>query len=121
MLVLSTADGLTAWVFDGETLTADEHGPGTHMFTSGGAEDGKADRYLSSFEQADYPEGWRDLVRQPPADDLAALVVRAERDGLVFATVFGQLIEAQPGELHLEYSRQPWTSENWVARPIYSS
>jgi hypothetical protein len=110
MLVLSTPGGLTAWVFDGENLHADEHGPGTHMFTSGGAEDGKAERYLAAFQQADYPAGWRDLLQQPPTDDLAALVVRHEHEGLVFATVFGQLIEAQRGQLHLEYSRQPWTS-----------
>ena len=111
MLVLAAPDGLTAWVFDGVELSRDVHSSGTHMFTSGGAEDGKADRYLSSFEQADYPDGWRVLVSQAPRDDPAALVVRHEHEGLVFATVFGQLIESRPGELHLEYSRQPWTTD----------
>jgi hypothetical protein len=111
MLVLVAPDGLTAWVFDGTELAIDDHGPGTHMFTSGGAEDGKAERFLESFARTDYPDGWRDLVRHFPADDPAALVVRHEHEGLVFATVFGQLIEARPGELHIEYSRQPWTSD----------
>jgi hypothetical protein len=31
----------------------------------------------------------------------------------VFATVFGQLIEAEPGYVQLEYSRKPWTAEPW--------
>jgi hypothetical protein len=86
------------------------------MFTSGGAEDGKAERYLDDFEGSDFPDGWRALVAgATPTDDPAALVVRHEIEDFVFATVFGQLIEARPGRLHLEYSRQPWTSGPWQA------
>jgi hypothetical protein len=84
------------------------------MFTSGGAEDGKAARYFDAFERNSFPDGWREVVGQAePADDPAALVVRHEREGRVFATVFGQLIAAEPGRLQLEYSRQPWRSDRW--------
>ena len=114
-LVLSMPDRLASWVFDGIKLTREEHAPGTQMVTSGGTEDGKADRYLKSFEEAGYPEGWRaTLERHPPRDDPAALVVRHEQDGRVYATVFGQLIDAQPGRLHLEYHRRPWAGERWT-------
>jgi len=117
MLVLAMPGRLAAWVYDGADLSFDEHPPGTHMFTSGGAEDGKADRYLDVFERSDFPDGWRALVAQsPPADDPAALVVRHEAEDQVFATVFGQLITARPGDLALEYSRRPWTDEPWRTR-----
>ena len=109
-LVLATPELLRLWVFDGEDLSSGDLAAGTHMVTSGGAEDGKADRYLERFER----EPWRDLVQgETPQDDPAALVVRHEKDDLVFATVFGQLIEATPGRLHLEHSRTPWTTEGW--------
>jgi hypothetical protein len=86
------------------------------MVTSGGVEDGKAVRYLHDFEDADFPGGWRALVqRQSPADDLTALLVRHAQDGVVYATVFGQLIEAAPGRLRLEHSRTPWTVEPWTS------
>jgi hypothetical protein len=79
------------------------------MVTSGGPEDRKADRFLPLFAEAGYPDGWRRLVQsQPPRDDPGALVVHHEQDGLVFATVFGEFIDARPGRLHLEYSRRPW-------------
>ena len=84
------------------------------MLTSGGPENRKADVHLAAFEGAGYPDGWRELVQDgPPRDDPAALVVRHERDGLVFGTVFGELIDARPGRLRLEYSRQPWSGEPW--------
>ena len=84
------------------------------MLTSGGPENRKADVHLGAFVEAGYPDGWRRLVQDgPPQDDPAALVVRHERDGLVFATVFGELIDAQPGGLRLEYSRQPWAGRPW--------
>ena len=111
-LVLAAPDVLRLWVFDGQQLTASDLDAGTSMVTSGGAEDGKAERFLARFETED----WRVLVQaQQPADDPAALVVRHERDGLVFATVFGQLIESAPGRLHLEHSRTPWTGD-WAAQ-----
>ena len=113
-LVLAAPHRLTTWLFDGHRLTATEHPEGTHMVTSGGPEDGKAARYLDLFAAAGYPQGWRELVQGTlPADDPAALVVRHQRDGLVFATVFGELIEASPGRLRLEYSSRPWTGQPW--------
>lgn len=113
-LVLATPQRLTSWAFDGEELTATDHGPGTHVITSGGPESLKADRYGPSFTAAGFPEGWRRVVqRETPQDDPAALVVRHEQEGLVFATVFGQLIEATPGRLRLEHSREPWRDHPW--------
>ena len=48
-----------------------------------------------------------------PQDDPTALVVRVERAELVYATVFAELIEAQPGRLRLDYGRDPWTNGRW--------
>lgn len=119
LLLLATPDRLVTWDFDGSTLREEEHGPGTIMVTSGGPEDLKAERHLSRFAAAGDPDDWRQLVGgAPPADDPGSLVVRHERDGEVFATVFGQLIEAQPGRLRLEYSRRPWTAEPWTALSV---
>ena len=115
-LVLAAPDRLTTWVFDGRELRATGHPPGTLMVTSGGPEDRKADRYLGDFAHASFPEGWRDLVRgRTPADDPGALVVRHQRGDLVYATVFGELIDAEPGRLRLDYSRRPWSAEPWRA------
>jgi uncharacterized protein with NRDE domain len=114
-LVLAAPDALTLWVFDGEELTATELAEGTHMVTSGGAEDGKADRYLGAFTAAGSAAEWRALVTgQLPQDDPAALVVRHQKDDLVFATVFGQLISSAPGTLVLEHSRTPWVEGTWT-------
>lgn len=115
LLVLSQPDRLLSWRYDGQRCEPAEHDPGTHMFTSGGAEDGKADRYLAAFARQQRPDEWRALVAgAQPTDDPAALVVRHEQDGLVFATVFGQLISATPGRLRLDYSRQLGTGEEWT-------
>ena len=115
LLVLATPDRLVTWDFDGVALQEVEHGPGTVLVTSGGPEDRKAERYRDRFAAADDREDWRRLVQAaPPADDPGALVVRHERDGQVFATVFGQLIEAEPGRLRLEYSRTPWSDQPWT-------
>ena len=114
-LVLATPDLLSTWQFDGERLTTAELPEGTHMVTSGGSEDRKADRWLAGFATGDFPDGWRGLVQSaPPADDPAALVVRREQDGLVYGTVFGQLIEAAPGRLRCAYSRRPWDGAPWT-------
>jgi transport and Golgi organization protein 2 len=119
LLVLATAERLVTWDFDGIALREEQHGPGTVMVTSGGPEDLKAERYLSRFADAGDRDGWLQLVRSaPPADDPGALVVRHERDGQVFATVFGQLLEAEPGRLRLEYSRQPWTAAPWTTLTV---
>ena len=115
-LVLVAPDRLTTWAFDGERLTSTEHSEGTHMVTSGGSEDRKADRWLTGFAASDVPDGWRELVQSaPPADDPGALVVRHEQDGLVYATVFGQLLETMPGRLRCEYSRTPWSPAAWTS------
>jgi hypothetical protein len=113
-LVLATPDRLSTWEFDGERLTTAELPEGTHMVTSGGPEDRKAERHLAAFRAAD-PDGWPGLLRTgPPADDPGALVVRHERDGQVFATVFAELIEAAPGLVRLSHSREPWTAQPWT-------
>lgn len=114
-LVLATPERLTTWDFDGTDVVVMEHAEGTTMITSGGEEDRRAARYLDSFTEADYPRGWCELVQaEPPSDVPGALVVRHEHEGRVFATVFGQLVEAEPGRLHLEYSRRPWAPEPWT-------
>jgi hypothetical protein len=113
-LVLATPDRLTTWAFDGERLTSAELPEGTSMVTSGGPEDRKADRWLAGFAAGEFPGGWRKLVESaPPADDPGALVVQHEQDGLVYATVFGQLIEASAGRLRCAYSRRPWEPGPW--------
>ena len=81
------------------------------MLTSGGPENRKADHHLQRFAESSYPDDWRKLVAErPPSDDPAALVVRHERDDLVFATVFGELIEAVAESAAPGFSRRPWES-----------
>jgi hypothetical protein len=114
-LVLVTPRHLTTWVFDGDALSVTDAGPGTHMVTSGGVEDGKSERFLPAFAATDDENAWRSLiVRDEPSADLTELVVRRERGDLVYATVFGQLIESTPGVLRLNYSRTPWSYDAWV-------
>jgi hypothetical protein len=116
-LVLAAPEGLTCWAFDGEQLLREDLGPGTHMVTSGGAEDGKASRYLDAFTAEAFPAGWtRQLRLTEPTDDPAALVVRVEREDRVYATVFGQLFTAVPGRLELSWSREPWGEHAWTSR-----
>lgn len=113
-LLLARADGVTSWSYDGDELSRQELEPGTHMVTSGGAEDGKAVRHLAAFQRAAFPEGWLEPLRATtPAADPAALVVRGEHDGRVFATVFGQLFSVVPGRLVLSWSRHPWGDHPW--------
>lgn len=115
-LVLVTPQQLTSWFFDGDELVRTDHPAGTHMLTSGGVEDGKADRFLDSFTSTGDLDEWRALVRRDgPRDDLTDLIVRVEREGVVYATVFGQLIEAAPERLRVQYSRTPWTDEGWTS------
>lgn len=112
-LVLAGPAALVVWDSDGVALRRREPGEGTHMITSGGAEDGKAERHLAAFRAAD-PAAWPGLVQGGvPADDAAALLVRHARDdGRVFATVFAQQLEAVPGRLRLRSSRHP-SSAPW--------
>jgi uncharacterized protein with NRDE domain len=112
-VVLAAPDALTLWVFDGEQLTSEALPEGTHMVTSGGAEDGKADRYLADFAAAP-ADTWPSLVAaHEPRDDVAALVVHHPFEGGVYATVFGQVIAAQPGRVDLQWSRTPWRLDSW--------
>ena len=116
-LVLASPHALTLWAYDGQELQREELAPGTHMVTSGGAEDGKADRYLAAFTAGSYPDGWREVLRGvEPVADPAALVVRVEQEDRVYATVFGQLFRSAPGALHLSWSRQPWGAHSWSSR-----
>jgi hypothetical protein len=113
-LMLVTPQQVTTWDFDGRDVVVTEHPEGTLMLTSGGPENRKADIFLKDFAESDYPDDWRRLVQSgPPQDDPAALVIRHEHDGLVYGTVFGELIDAEPGRLHLEYSREPWQPGPW--------
>jgi hypothetical protein len=113
-VVLVTPATTTVWDFDGQVLERRDLEVGTHMITSGGVEDGKAERFLPVFSTTP-TLGWADLLRQaPPVDDRTALVVRHEgvdEDGhqAVFATVFGQLITGT----QISFSRQPWTATPW--------
>jgi hypothetical protein len=113
-LLLIGPDGGTLWEYDGERLVARPLPPGTHVVTSGGAEDGKADRYLPAFSAAPDLAQWRALVEQhAPADDPAALVVRHPLGDAVYATVFGQTMRVRPGALGLSWSRTPWLRGTW--------
>lgn len=116
-LVLAGPDALTVWVWDGAGLTSESLPAGTHMVTSGGEEDGKAGRFLADFAAAPVGE-WPGLVgQQQPQDDPAALVVRHAFERGVYATVFGQVIIAEPGRLTLSWSRTPWVAGSWVLMP----
>ena len=116
-LVLASPESLTCWSYDGEQLLREELPAGTSMVTSGGAEDGKAARYLATFEQAAFPDEWLQVLRETaPAPDPAALVVRVERDDRVYATVFGQVFTSAPGSLEHAWSRQPWGEGEWTTR-----
>lgn len=115
LLVLVTPDRLTTWEHDGEGLVVTEHGEGTSVFTSGGPEDRKGELWQGRFAAAAFPDRWRDLVHeQAPAPEPEALVVRRERDGRVYGTVFAETLDARPGRLRLQYSRTPWTGA-WEA------
>ena len=109
LLVLAEPDRLTSWEHDGDRLVEADHGEGTHVFTSGGPEDRKRELWRGPFATATFPDRWRTLVQeQPPAAEPEALVVRREREGRVYGTVFAETLDARPGRLRLEYSRQPW-------------
>jgi len=116
-LVLASPDAVTVWEFDGARLTSSPLPPGTHMVTSGGAEDGKVDRHLRDFVAADTAELWPGLAaRDGEQDDLSALLVRHRSDGSTWATVFGQLLKAQPGRLAISSSRTPAMAQTWEQR-----
>ena len=110
-LVVVGPNSLVHWDFDGTTLVRHDLHAGTHMVTSGGAEDGKAARHQGSFAASD-PDRWTDRLELPAADP-TALVVRHESDDRVFATVFGQALTTVPGALDVRWSRTPWVADGW--------
>jgi uncharacterized protein with NRDE domain len=112
-LVLAGPDGVMAWTWDAETLARHDLEAGTHFFTSRGvdAADEKAGRLAAEF--ATRP--WLDVVTdRPPTDDRTALIVRHPFETDTYATVFGQLITAAPGDLGVSHSRTPWLADTWV-------
>jgi len=131
-LLHAAPDSVTMWAFDGATLTTVPLEPGTHMLTVFGANpdgvDPRWERWMARLS-AQSPDGalnldattdqlwagWLEIVREAePSDDPSALIVRHELEHDTFATVFGQLIAARPGDLRVDYSRRPWTTDEWI-------
>lgn len=116
-LVLAAPSGVTVWVWDAISLSRQDVPPGRHMITSRGvdADDAKTARFAAEFDR----RPWLDVIGScEPEADPSALVVRAEVNGGVYATVFGQLITATPGSLRIDHSRTPsvagsWTEQRW--------
>lgn len=114
-LVLAAPSGVTAWTWDARALRQAELVPGTHVFTSRAIDSGdeKAERLLPVFASRD----WIDVVtEQQPTDDRTALIVQHAFETDTYATVFGQLITAAPGQLRVAYSRTPWLAASWTER-----
>lgn len=116
-LVLAGPDGVTAWTWDASELRRIALAPGTHVFTSRAIDSGdeKADLLTPQFRA----QPWFDVVTaHEPRDDRTALIVRHPFETDTYATVFGQLITAAPGDLRISYSRTPadpatWTEARW--------
>jgi hypothetical protein len=118
-LVLAGPTGLVAWTWDAVELRRVDLAPGVHMVTSSGTDtaDPKTAKFAPLLGAAAPIGGWRDVVTScVPSDDPSALVVRHELGDAVYATVFGQLITASPGALHVAYSRTPWERAGWTER-----
>ncbi len=115
-LVLATPTALTLWEHEGAGLARTTLPAGTHMVTSRGAEDGKAERHLTALSAEPAAERWRALVTgSTVADDPTGLLVQHDlADGRTFATVFGQVLVSAPGRLALRWSRTPAVDASWV-------
>lgn len=114
-LGLASPDGLDRWTWDGERLTATRLGTGTHMLTAGAREQGRRGRHLSSFTAAVTAAAWRAVVQDSvPSDDPDALLVRYPHAGATFATVFAQVVEAEPGRVDVQHSHVPSDPRSWV-------
>ncbi len=112
-LVLAGPVGVTAWTWDAAELCRHDIEPGTHVFTSRGLDgsDEKAIRLAPQFAS----RRWLEVVTErPPTDDRTALIVRHPFETDTYATVFGQLITASPGELQISHSRTPWDAATWT-------
>lgn len=115
LILASPSEGVTQWEFDGKTLVSSNIPPGTHMFTAGVHEEGRAARHLHEFAAAESRGAWQTLVTHSLAseDPAALLVKRPYEDGSVFATVFAQIICVEPESLLLSFTRDPSEPEGW--------
>jgi hypothetical protein len=112
-LVLAGPDGVQAWTWDTERLQHVELDPGVHMVTSRGVD--TDDPKTVAFGPRFANEPWRSIVTsREPSDDIGALIVRHPVDDNVYATVFGQVIMATPGDLAISYTRTPWRADTWT-------
>ncbi len=112
-LVLAGPDGVTAWTWDASELRRVDLTPGTHVFTSRAidSDDEKADLLTPQLTT----QPWLEVVTaHEPVDDRTALIVRHPFETDTYATVFGQLITAAPGDLRISYSRTPWDAGTWT-------
>jgi len=112
-LVLAGPSGVTAWTWDAAELCRVDLAPGQHLITSDGidADNPRTATYAPRFAT----EPWRDIVTSTtPSDEPAALLVRHDVDGQVYATVFGQLITASLDRLTIESSATPWDAATWT-------
>jgi uncharacterized protein with NRDE domain len=112
-LVLAGPADVTAWTWDAAEVRRIDLPAGTHVFTSRGldSDDEKAERWAPQF--ASRP--WLEIVTEhPPTNDRTALIVEHPFETDTYATVFGQLITASPGDLRISHSRTPWLSDTWV-------
>ena len=65
-VLLATPHRVTTWDFDGQDLVTTEHPEGTHMLTSGGPENRKADIHLKAFAKSGFPDDWLGSSRAGP-------------------------------------------------------
>jgi uncharacterized protein with NRDE domain len=111
-LVLARPDSVTVWTWDAVELRRLSLTPGLHMITSNGVDtdDAKTTRFAPLFTT----KPWYEVVTSTaPSDDPAALLVRHEVSGDVYATGFGQLISAEKGALRITSSATPWIDGTW--------
>lgn len=112
-LVSAAPTGVTAWIWDARDLRRLDLEPGTHVFTSRGVDtaDEKGSRLLEQFRT----RPWLDVVTErPPTNDRTALIVSHPFETDTYATVFGQLITAEPGALRVRHARRPWDRASWT-------
>lgn len=114
-LVLASPGGVVTWAWTGEELERVDLDAGTHMLTTSGVDtdDTKTQHYRPRL----VPGAWREVLDTcTPTDDRAALVIRHEFEGGVYATVFGQIMTVQPGQFDLSFTRTPWDAATWQDR-----
>jgi hypothetical protein len=121
-LAVAAPDRLHWWSFDGTSLRYERLDPGTWMLTPRGRRTEPLDPRLTAD---DVPASWIDLVREtkPSDDPSGGLVVQKRIGDDSYETVFGQVIEARPGTLRVDYlnhvARDPratWESRTWATK-----